>query len=53
MGVLPWKYVVRREVVDAETGNIVDLDKQVGTRSLAFLGRPMDSLTNIITKYWW
>ena len=46
---IPWKYVVLREVVDAETGDILDLDKQVGTRSLAFLSRPMPSVRNIIT----
>ena len=50
---IPWKYVVRREVVDAETGDILDLDKQVGTRSRAFLSRPTPSVRNVITKFWW
>ena len=39
--------------MDAETGDILDLDKQVGTRSVEFLSRPLPCVRNIITKYWW
>ena len=50
---IPWKYAVRREVVDAETGDILDLDKQAGTRNQTFLYRLMPPERNIITKCLW
>ena len=38
---IPWKYVLKREVVDTDTGEILDLDKEIATRSQEYMCRPI------------
>ena len=51
---IPWQYVLNREVVDTETGKILDLDKEIATRSQEYMCRPIEGgLRNITTRFWW
>ena len=51
---IPWKYVLKREVVDTDSGEILDLDKEIATRSEEYMCRQVEGgPRNITTKFWW
>ena len=51
---IPWQYVLKREVVDTETGEILDLDKEIATRSHEYMCRPIEGGSrDITTRFWW
>ena len=51
---IPWNYVLKREVVDTDSGEIFDLDKEIATRSQEYMSRKVEGgPRNISTRCWW
>ena len=49
-----WQYVLKREVVDTDSGEILDLDKEIATRSQEYMCRNIEGgPRNISTSFLW